>query len=291
MKKNKVLILIIIAIFLITMIMISIFKVEIDVTEYKISNGKIPKSFNDFKIVQLSDFHTNGYKDTTDEIIEIIKGLKPDIIVMTGDMVSFKNEGISEVEKLISSLVDVAPIVHIDGNHEHLAEILVEGRYKAFMEWMKALGVTIIKNSYVELIRDDESINLYGIDLPLDGSTGLYASKLQIEDNYVKKTLPEADEEKFNILLAHTPVFAKQYNKWGADLVLAGHMHGGVIRIPIIEVGLLSPERKILPRYDAGKFKIKNTTMIVNRGIAGSSLNIRVFNNPEITVIRLQSEE
>ena len=291
MKKNKVLVLILASIFLILIIIIDIFNVKVDVTEYKISNDKIPTSFNDFKIVQLSDFHTNGYKDTADEIIEIITEIKPDIIVMTGDMVSFKNEGIDEVEKLISSLVDVAHIFYIDGNHEHLAEILVEGRYRAFIEWMKSLGVTIIKNSYVELVKGDESINLYGIDLPLDGSTGLYVSKLQIEENYVEKTLPKADTDKFNILLAHTPIFVKQYNKWGADLVLAGHMHGGVIRIPIIEVGLLSPERKIFPKYDAGKFKIKDTTMIVNRGIAGSSLNLRIFNNPEITIIRLKAGE
>lgn len=288
--KNKILIYIIIILFLIIITIVNIFKTEIDITEYIISNKKISDNFNDFKIVQLSDFHSSGYKDTTDEIIEKVKEINPDIIVMTGDMVECKVENIENVKKLISSLVDVAPIFHIDGNHEHLAEILVEGKYRAFIEWMKSLGVTIIKNGYVELVKGDEVINLYGIDLPLDGATGLYANKFQIEENYVEKTLPGPDANEFNILLAHTPLFIKQYNKWGADLVLAGHMHGGIIRIPFIDVGVFSPEKTIFPKYDAGKFKIKNTTMIVNRGIAASSLNLRVFNNPEITIIKLKKD-
>ena len=288
--KNKILIYIIIILFLIIITIVNIFKTEIDITEYIISNKKISDNFNDFKIVQLSDFHSSGYKDTTDEIIEKVKEIDPDIIVMTGDMIDWKVENIENVEKLISSLVDVAPIFHIDGNHEHLSEILVEGRYIAFIEWMKSLGVTIIKNGYVELVKGDEVINLYGIDLPLDGATGLYVNKYQLEKNYVEKTLPESDGEKFNILLAHTPIFIKQYSQWGADLALAGHMHGGIVRIPFTNIGLLSPGRTILPRYAAGKFKVDDTTMIVNRGIGTSSFKLRLFNNPEISVITLKSK-
>ena len=155
---------------------------------------------------------------------------------------------------------------------------------------MQELGVTIIKNDYVEIYKGDKSINLYGINLPLDGATGLYVNKFQLEKNYVEKTLPKANEEKFNILLAHTPTFIKQYSKWGADLVLAGHMHGGIARIPFTNIGLLSPGRTILPRYAAGKFKVKSSTMIVNRGIGTSSFKLRIFNNPEITVITLKSK-
>ena len=155
---------------------------------------------------------------------------------------------------------------------------------------MQELGVTTIKNDYIEIYKGDKSINLYGINLPLDGATGLYVNKFQLEKNYVEKTLPEANEEKFNILLAHTPTFIKQYSKWGADLVLAGHMHGGIARIPFTNIGLLSPGRTILPRYAAGKFKVKSSTMIVNRGIGTSSFKLRIFNNPEITVITLKSK-
>ena len=288
MKNKKIIVLVCIALIFISILMCFIKK--IDVTKYTISNEKIPEEFNGFKIVQLSDFHSQGYRDTMEKLISKVKDINPDIIVMTGDMVSWDMEDIEEVKILIKSLAEVYPIYYIDGNHEHLAEILRQSRYISFNKFMQELGVTIIKNDYVEIYKEDKSINLYGINLPLDGATGLYVNKFQLEKNYVEKTLPKANEEKFNILLAHTPTFIKQYSKWGADLVLAGHMHGGIARIPFTNIGLLSPGRTILPRYAAGKFKVKSSTMIVNRGIGTSSFKLRIFNNPEITVITLRSK-
>ena len=288
MKNKKVIVSIAIVLVFIGILMCFITK--IDVTKYTISNEKIPEEFNGFKIVQLSDFHSQGYRDTTEKLISKVKDINPDIIVMTGDMVSWDMEDIEEVKILIKSLVEVYPIYYIDGNHEHLAEISRPGRYVAFNEFMQELGVTTIKNDYVEIYKGNKSINLYGINLPLDGATGLYVNRFQLEENYVEKTLSEADKEKFNILLAHTPTFIKQYSQWGADLVLSGHMHGGIVRIPFTNIGLLSPGRTIFPRYAAGKFKVNDTTMIVNRGIGTSSFKLRLFNNPEITVLTLKSK-
>ena len=288
MKNKKIIVLVCIALIFISILMCFIKK--IDVTKYAISNEKIPEEFNGFKIVQLSDFHSQGYRDTTEKLISKVKDINPDIIVMTGDMVSWDMEDIEEVKILIKSLAEVYPIYYIDGNHEHLAEILRPGKYVAFIEFMKELGVTTIKNDYIEIYKGDKSINLYGINLPLDGATGLYVNKFQLEKNYVEKTLPEVDNDKFNILLAHTPTFIKQYSQWGADLVLCGHMHGGIVRIPFTNIGLLSPERTIFPKYAAGKFKVNGSIMIVNRGIGGSSFDLRLFNNPEITVITLRSK-
>ena len=238
---------------------------EVDITNYTISNEKIPQEFNDFKILQLSDFHSSGYKDTTEIIISKVKEINPDIIVMTGDMVSWEVKDIEELEKLINSLANLYPIYYINGNHEQLAEILRAGKYKDLLDKLGSLGITFLRDNYIEITKDGQSINLYEIDIPLDGATGLHASRWQLESDYVESTLPQVDSSKFNILLAHNPLFIKQYNKWGADLVLSGHMHGGIIRIPIIGVGILSPERGLFPRYDAGKFKRGDTTMIVNR--------------------------
>ena len=288
MKNKKIIVSICIVLIFISIVMCFINK--IDVTKYTISSEKIPEEFNGFKIVQLSDFHSQGYRNTTEDIINKVKDINPDIIVMTGDMVSWDIEDIEEVKILIKSLAELYPIYYIDGNHEHLAEILRPGKYVAFIEFMRELGVTTIKNDYIEIYKGDKSINLYGINLPLDGETGIYVNTFQLEKNYVEKTLPEVDNDKFNILLAHTPTFIKQYSQWGADIVLAGHMHGGIVRIPFTNIGLLSPGRTIFPRYAAGKFKVNDTTMIVNRGIGTSSFKLRLFNNPEITVLTLKSK-
>ena len=288
MKKKKIVL--IICIILITIQMFMTFIIKIDIEKYTVKNAKIPEAFNNFKIVQLSDFHSKGYRNTTEKIITKVKKINPDIIVMTGDMVSYDMTETGEFEKLVKSLAEVYPIYYIDGNHEHLAEKLIPGEYLYFIDFIEGLGVITIKNDYVEIYKENKSINLYGVNIPLDWPSGVYVSKLQLENDYVEKTLPEADTDKFNILLAHNPIFIKQYSKWGADLVLAGHMHGGIVRIPFTNIGLLSPEREIFPRYTAGKFKIKNSVMIVNRGIGASTFKLRLFNNPEITVITLKSK-
>ena len=269
-------------------IMYEIKESKIDITKYSVTNEKIPDEFDNFKIVQLSDFHSNGYKNTTDVIIESIKDINPNIIVMTGDMIGCQENNIEELEKLVNSLVYLYPMYYIDGNHEQLVELLDIKRYEAYIGWMKSLGITVLNNNYVEIKKNEVVINLYGINLPLDGATGLYATNLQIENNYVEKTLLTIDDEKFNILLAHTPLFIEQYSQWRANLVLSGHMHGGIIRIPFIDVGVLSPEHKLFPNYDCGEFNYEDTTMIVNRGIGTSSFELRIFNNPEVSVITLK---
>lgn len=286
MKNKKIIFfLILIVVFLYTY---SIKKV--DITRHTVKSDKVSKQFDNYTIVQLSDFHSKGYKDTTGIIINEIEKINPDIIVMTGDMISWDVENIDELERLINELAPKYPTYYINGNHEELAEILKSKEYENFINDIKSLGVSILKNNYIQVIRDNESINLYEIDIPLDGPTGLYVTEEQLDDNYINDVLGKVDESEFNILLAHNPLFIDDYSRWGADLVLSGHMHGGIIRIPIIGVGIASPEKDYFPKYDAGEFKVGNTTMIVNRGIGASSSGLRVFNKPEISVITLKNE-
>lgn len=287
MKKRIILL---VAIILIVISGIVYFITKVDVTKYTISDEKIPEEFNNYKIVQISDFHSKGYKDTTELIISKVKKINPDVIVMTGDMISWEVENIENLKILMTSLAELYPIYYADGNHEHLAEILKNEQYEAFMNEIRDLGVITLKNNYVELTKDGQSIDLYEVDIPLDGPTGLYVTTEQLEDNYVENTLSEINDEKFNILLAHNPLFIDEYSEWGADLVLAGHMHGGIARIPILGIGIASPEKEYFPKYDAGKFKVNDTTMIVNRGIGGSSTDLRIFNKPDISVITLKSK-
>lgn len=290
MKSKKIKVVSLLSLILVAIFICIYFIVKVDVTNYSISDEKVPQQFNNFKIVQLSDFHSKRYKDTTNIIINKIEKINPDIIVMTGDMINWDIENIDEIQSLIKSLIANYHIYYINGNHEELAERLKSNEYENFINDIKSLGVSVLKNNYIELIRDEESINLYEIDIPLDEETGLYITEEELDDNYINDTLAEVDKDKFNILLTHNPLFIEEYSDWGADLVLAGHMHGGIIRIPIIGIGVASPEKDYFPKYDAGEFKVGNTTMIVNRGIGTSSSGLRVFNKPEISGITLKSK-
>lgn len=164
MKNKKIIIsLILIVVFLYTYSII-----KVDITRYTVKSDKISNQFDDYTIVQLSDFHSKGYKDTTGIIIKEIENINPDIVVITGDMMSFDMENIDEFQKLIKSLATNYPIYYINGNHEELVEILKPKEYDAFLKEIKDLGVTVLKNNCIELIKGEESINLYEIDIPLD---------------------------------------------------------------------------------------------------------------------------
>ena len=128
MKNKKVIVSIAIVLVFIGILMCFITK--IDVTKYTISNEKIPEEFNGFKIVQLSDFHSQGYRDTTEKLISKVKDINPDIIVMTGDMVSWDMEDIEEVEELSGK--DKANIVKRQRRYQELQKEIEDMRKAIF---------------------------------------------------------------------------------------------------------------------------------------------------------------
>ena len=112
---------------------------------------------------------------------------------------------------------------------------------------------------------------------------------IDLEENFLQDNLPEINRNEYNILLSHTPFYFDEYEKWGADLILAGHVHGGIIRIPFVG-GLLSPNRQFFPKYDLGKYNKNNSTMIVTKGLGGSKVLVRINCKPEIVKIILKSK-
>ena len=107
------------------------------------------------------------------------------------------------------------------------------------------------------------------------------------ETDQLKDELGNCEEDgAYHILLAHNPVYFKQYAAWGADLTLSGHLHGGIIRLPLIG-GVITPQAKLFPRYSAGKYEIGEKWMIVSRGLGTHTIPIRFNNKPELSVIHL----
>ena len=109
------------------------------------------------------------------------------------------------------------------------------------------------------------------------------------QEEELERILGKPDEEYYNILLAHNPVYFHAYAQWGADLTVSGHLHGGIIRIPGIG-GVITPQARLFPRYDAGHFRWKGRDLVVSRGLGTHTINLRIFNPPELSVIRLKGE-
>lgn len=285
MKSNPKIIKMII-IFIFVIINVTIFcrwqNNGVGITNYNYTNSKIPKGFDGYKIVQISDLHN---KDFNGILSEKIRKVNPDIIVITGDLIDRRNTQIDIAIEFIEEINRIAPIYYVSGNHEQLF-----AEYNTLQEELKSLNVQIIDNSYIELNEGTYEIGLMGIADPAiqqDEHTYLWSDDTQYIKNNLKK-LTEDINTDFNILLSHRPEQFSIYQKSGVDLIFSGHAHGGQIRLPIIG-GLVAPGQGLFPKHTSGIHSDGETSMVVSRGLGNSIFPLRIFNRPEIIVVNLHS--
>lgn len=255
----------------------------VEVSKYEIKSNKIPKEFNKYKIVQLSDFHSYGFKRDNLKLIEKIYEEAPDIIVITGDMVNKYDKTFEKFLNIAEILSKKYKIYFIIGNHEIR---LKKKDLEYILNKLKGFGIKILKDEKITIARKNGHINIYGLHIPLS-----YYKIINRPTNVgevVSKVLKRCKEEEFNILLAHNPLFFEEYSKHNIDLTLSGHVHGGMIRIPIIGA-ILSPERKFFPKYSGGIYEINNKKLVVSRGLGHSKRGIRLFNKRDLVSITLYS--
>ena len=164
--------------------------------------------------------------------------------------------------------------------------------YKDYFKQLKSKNIISLENEKVKIQIGNDFINIYGLVVPYKYYPYLFNKnyknkKLDFNKNDIEKQLGKINNKEYNVLLAHTPFFFEGYSNWGADLVLAGHVHGGIIRLPI-KGGLLSPNREFFPKYDLGEYNIDKSTMILTKGLGGSRMIPRVNCKPEIVEITLK---
>ena len=264
----------------------------LDVSTYTISSEKIPGAFDGYTILQLTDMHSKEFGKKNRRLIGTINKLNPDIIVVTGDMMNSTEDNGNAFLNLASNLVKSYPIYYIDGNHELISKMVGEREesiiYSNYIGQLEQMGIHIINDKKMELIENGETIHLRGLDIPLIFySASDVEVNIDFDKNYLENKIGKSDPNTYEIMLAHYPKYVKAYEEWGADLVLSGHHHGGMIRLPYWG-GVISHEGEFFPEYDAGKYTKGNATMIVGRGLSNHTYNIRVFNRPEIVVIQLE---
>ena len=112
----------------------------------------------------------------------------------------------------------------------------------------------------------------------------------RILNNEIEKSLKNLKEDQQNILLIHNPLFFDEYAKYNVNVIFSGHVHGGMIRLPLAGA-LLSPERKFFPKYNSGVYEIKNKFMIVSRGLGHSRPGVRIKNKPDLVSIIFRGKE
>lgn len=265
---------------------------KIEIAKYTINNKKIPKDFNNYVIVQISDLHSKSFGKNNSTLISEIEKINPDVIFITGDLIDGENKNYNVAKDLLKNLSEKYKVYYITGNHEQKALIKrYKDLYVKYFEELKEINATHLDNEFIQLRKNDSYINVYGATIPFSCYKYLFDKNksIDLEENFLQDNLPEINRNEYNILLSHTPFYFDEYEKWGADLILAGHVHGGIIRIPFVG-GLLSPNRQFFPKYDLGKYNKNNSTMIVTKGLGGSKVLVRINCKPEIVKIILKSK-
>ncbi len=244
--------------------------------------SSLPDAFDGFRVVQLSDLHKRVYPHGEQRLLQAVEQCNPDIIVITGDLVSRHVTDFTERKALLTALRQMAPVYLSLGNHEWDMQPQQMADYR---DMIAEAGCLLLENEMIALQRNGAVCNLAGASLRI----GIYHNEaFQYRDleHYTAADLTEdiGTRKGCTILLAHSPFPAESYFAWGADLTLSGHVHGGIVRLPIVG-GLLSPERRFFPRYSKGLYEKDGRYLYVNCGIG----KLRIGNPSEVAVMTLRS--
>ena len=249
---------------------------SLEVDRFDPAFSDLPAGFDSCRIAVLSDLHGAEFGEDNADLFETVAEQAPEYIFYLGDLEDkYRGPEPGFAETVAAGLSAIAPTYYVTGNHEWAI-----GDVPELKERLAAQGVTVLSNSFVTLERNGDTVVLAGIDDP-NG----YADQKPPET--VAAEVYAACGDPFWMLLAHrNDHFEAQYSLLGADLVLSGHGHSGIIRLPFTD-GLLSTDRTLFPSYTAGLYEANGSALFVTRGLGNSGPSFRLFNRPEVAVVTL----
>lgn len=254
------------------------------VRHYLLRDQRIKKPV---KAVVLADLHNKRYGKENERLLQAIDEIRPDMILIAGDILTAKPKASLETAvDLLTKLAGKYPIYYGNGNHEHRLKLYPENygdMAERYEEALQKIGIRRLVNEHTVL--EESGIRIYGSEIDK-----LYYKRFGIQPmdpEYLKSLLGQPSAEKYTILIAHNPDYFPKYADWGADLVLAGHVHGGMVRVPIWGKGVVSPNVRLFPKYDGGEFTLGKTRMLLSRGLGMHTIPIRLFNPGEVLEVDL----
>lgn len=258
-------------------------------TRYRLCVPKFKALDGEKRIVLLTDLHNKVYGVNNDKLLKAVRREKPDMILIGGDMlVARKGAAFEAALKFVTQLPRICPVYYGLGNHEQrMKENAYKLGAKEYLFYKKGLiksGVHVLENGKAELMLDRLCVQVHGLMLPLETYKKFRKHKVTGED--IEHCTGPGEKGKYQILLAHNPAFFPAYKKWGADLTVSGHLHGGIIRIPGLG-GIITPQMELFPKY-SGEMTVEGGQAIaVSRGLGTHTINFRFCNYAQLVVIRL----
>lgn len=261
-------------------------------THYHIRSLKLRTLKRERKVILLSDLHNCSYGKENERLLQAIKDEHPDLILVAGDMLVGKSGVSAEVaEKFMIQLPKICETYYGNGNHEQRMKEYPEvygDVYAKYKEKLENAGVRFLENEKSGMNWDGTEVQIYGLEVSCQTYERFGKFSLTSED--VETAIGKANKTAYNILIAHNPAFTDTHLKWGADLIVSGHMHGGVVRIPGIG-GVISPQMKLFPKYSGEMTKKGDAAVVVSKGIGLHTIKVRLFNPAEIVVMHIKGSE
>lgn len=247
----------------------------------------LPKLQKECRFVLISDVHNKVYGDKNAPFIKAVKKVNPDFVVLAGDLVTSKaGEDMTPGIELVRALGKDFKIYYGLGNHESKIKEQrdkFENQFETLKKKVETENIILLDNKSVEI--SEYNIKITGLELSLEYFAHFKIRRM--EEDYLKNVVGTADNRKCNILIAHNPDYFSEYAKWGADLVLSGHVHGGIMRLPFLG-GVIAPSYRLFPKYDGGIFRENGAVMLLGRGMGSHTLPFRFFNPAQLYVVTLK---
>ena len=224
----------------------------------------------------VTDFHSS---DNADDVVAMVASCAPDAVLMVGDMFDddTQNRPTERTLSLMRQLSAQYPCYYVSGNHEAWT-----GEMDALYQQTEEAGVTVLRMSSGVLTVRGQRIALCGIPDPYE----MVFSGAPDTEEQLRQAMENVDSADFTVLLAHRPELLAKYAQFPFDLVVSGHAHGGQVRIPGVLNGLYAPNQGWFPKLAGGAYTQDGTTLIVSRGLAVRTRLPRIFNRPEVVLVR-----
>lgn len=235
-----------------------------------------PKLTAEVRLAVVTDFHSS---DNADDVVAMVASCAPDAVLLVGDMFDddTQNRPTERTLSLMRQLSAQYPCYYVSGNHEAWT-----GEMDALYQQTEEAGVTVLRMSSGVLTVRGQRIALCGIPDPYE----MVFSGAPDTEEQLRQALEDVDSADFTVLLAHRPELLAKYAQFPLDLVVSGHAHGGQVRIPGVLNGLYAPNQGWFPKLAGGAYTQDGTTLIVSRGLAVRTRLPRIFNRPEVVLVR-----
>lgn len=247
---------------------------RLHLTRVEVPVPHLPEALDGIEIIHLSDLHLTGYGPYEQDLLRALRPLPARVVVITGDFLG----GPGGAQALIPLLMEIGRdriMLGVLGNHDYRPPV----NTAALARDLARAGVRLLVNDAAVVVERGHRLRFVGVDDP-------HTDRADVEKAMAALPPPLGDQPEPVVVLAHSPDVFPDAERAGADLILAGHTHGGQVCLPG-GFPLLTNTRRVGRRFARGLVDVGETPMFVTRGIGTSAVRLRLFCPPEIAVVRL----